>query len=296
MPATEQDPGGCGCPGTGGCAFTVAGSVNGCRALALAGATVEAHDATAGGTLLGSGTTNSGGNYSFVVSGAIVGHDVVIVAKFTPRMAQSTAALFWELGAPDFGSWDCGASVEMDPIHLSPAAGYHCSQANCALPLKDTLSGTVGGSSATLTYNPATSRWWGSTTKTKDIETGLIVSAAGCCTGCCGTWNMGGSLNVTIWFDGATLWETWSYQGHVDDSGACPQFGYCQQTAAESPTPTFGFVDPVCAAEWGPITQTASAAATPACPPGFFWSGTIADLGFTDGRNPPLAGGSTVTE
>jgi hypothetical protein len=285
------------CCGEVGCSFTVTGIVNACRAERVPGATVEARDGTATGTLLGTTTTDSGGNYTLSASGATAGHDVAIVVSYPTRLDDAVFILFWTSAATDFGSWDCDAAVTLDPIAMPAAEGYHCSLAACFLPLPDTLSASVGGGSATLTYDAGIDIWWGVATTSKDIETGMINSAAGCCTGCCGTWDTGGSLNVTLAFDGVTLYETWSYQSNADDSAlTCPQFGYVQQTADSGPTPTFGFVDSLCTAEFVPTTQTVEASATPACPPGFSWSGTVDSLGFADGREPPLVGSGSVTE
>lgn len=289
----------CCCGEVSGCSFTVTGFVTACRAEVVPGATVEARDGTATGTLLGTATAGAGGGYTLSASGATAGHDVAIVAKYPlgGRLDDASVVLFWTSGAFDFGSWDCGATVTPDALNLTAAAGYHCSLAACFLPLTDTLSASLGGGSATLTYDNAFGVWWGVATTTKDIETGIIDSTDGCCTGCCGTWEMGGTLNVTLAFDGVTLFETWSYQPNADDSSlTCPQFGYIQQTADFGPTPTFGTVDPGCEHEFILTTPTVQATATPACPPGFSWSGTMASLGFSDGREPPLVGSGSVTE
>lgn len=138
MPVTRFSPGGCGC--SPGCSATITGNVKGCNSLNAQGITVEAHDSTSGGTLLGSTTTNSSGNYTLNITGATAGNSVVVVFAHT-RFTTATTTLTHTSGSTSSTTWKCGGTSTGVNKTLSPAAGYHC-YAVCAFPIADTLNFT----------------------------------------------------------------------------------------------------------------------------------------------------------
>jgi hypothetical protein len=151
------------CCGPGPCAPpTLQGqNVKGCSQN-LAGCTVEAHDGTATGTLLASTTTNASGNWSLLVTGAISGHDIVLVFKKTPRHVAQTRTLTWSASSFGGSQWRCGAtSTNVGAgVNLAPAPGYRC--VACADPAPETLHITSSFfGSTTLNYDVASARWIG---------------------------------------------------------------------------------------------------------------------------------------
>jgi len=151
--AVNQGPGNCQC----GCTTTFTGLVRGCSTLALAGLTVEAHDSTAGGTLLGSTTTDAGGNFSLTV-GATAGNAVVLV--FThPRFTTQTRTLAWHASTHDATHWTCGQASSVGTVDMvADSANYVCIT-GCAVPLPKTLHVTHSFFGAfTLTWALA-SQW-----------------------------------------------------------------------------------------------------------------------------------------
>lgn len=140
MPSINQAAGGCGCPGPpSGCALTIGGRLIGCNTFRLQSITVEAHDSTAGGTLLGTATTNSSGDYTINVTGATAGNSIVFVPAVGARFTSPNRTLTWTAtGTPGATQWSCGAFTAMGPITYAAATGYHCSL-DCAIPLPDTL-------------------------------------------------------------------------------------------------------------------------------------------------------------
>lgn len=169
MPSICVDPAHrCGCAGgpPPPCpAPTVAGNVTGCNSLPLPGVTVEAHDATAGGTLLGTATTDSAGNYSLVASGAISGNHIVLL--FTrSRFVNDSSTLNYTTGPGAIaGTWTCGATCSGNGKAMTVASGYHCLLPTCATPAKDTLSFVdPANGTATVTWTPGAFDWEGSLT------------------------------------------------------------------------------------------------------------------------------------
>lgn len=162
--AVIQSPGGCQCGGGGGCASpTIHGKVTGCGGLNIQGATVTAHDATAGGASLGSTTTNSTGDYTLSgLSGQVSGHAIVVVISHA-RITAANRTLSYAATVGFNTQWGCGQTTATDTTGATtPAAGYHCT-GQCGLPIKDTLTLTdsvYGG--ATLTYNATFDVWTGS--------------------------------------------------------------------------------------------------------------------------------------
>lgn len=137
MTATMQDPGRCNCPGPGGCSTTINGRATSCAGGAP-GITAEAHDATSGGTLLGTATTDASGNYSIAVAGAIAGNAIVVVLKHTRLNTATRTLSYTPFALPASTQWTCGVATPTATTAMTAAAGYHCSTL-CALPLKDTL-------------------------------------------------------------------------------------------------------------------------------------------------------------
>lgn len=287
--AVYQSPGACGCPAAG-CAVTVTGHVTGCSALNLPGATVEAHDTTAGGTLLGSTTTDSGGNYSLTVSGATAPHNLVIVIKDPPRFADATVTLTYATSG-DPGTWKCGATSAGVDAALSAAAAYVCYGSLCALPIKRILQGSAGHA-FTLTYNPASDRWWGTTTYTV-IKLVSVTTAAPCD---CNTTVT--PINVTYEFPlspGAGTPDIGEYWGRAE-AGLCDAY-YLDSTPGPNPTVILPTYDPSCVAHaFGAMEIRASDTNSLICPPAFSWSGTVTSPGTGGSTEPPYVGLVTLTE
>jgi hypothetical protein len=149
--AVNQSPGGCGCGPT--CASpTFTGTITGCNSLVVPGITVEAHDATAGGTLLGSTTTNSSGVYTLSgLTGQVSGHTIVIVVVGGANgFANVNQNRTYTAGAPNAFQWSCGATTPSSTIAIgsSLAAGFTCPPTysvpatQCAYPWPNVLHGT----------------------------------------------------------------------------------------------------------------------------------------------------------
>lgn len=123
----------------GGCTATIPGKIIGCNSLGLPSITVEAHDATAGGTLLASTTTDASGNYTFTNISAVSGHAIVIVPVSLVRFTAVNRTLSWISGTPVFSSqWGCGKSSPSANTIQTPATGFFCF-AGCAYPVAATL-------------------------------------------------------------------------------------------------------------------------------------------------------------
>ncbi len=152
--AVIQGPGGCRC----GCVATILGKATGCNGSAVPGLTVEAHDATAGGTLLGTATTNGTGDYTLTAAGATSGNNIVIIFV-SPRYATANRTLAYTSGTVGNTAWKCGATTPTATSPLAAASGYECTTC-CPNPWPDTLhiSDSLVGA-ATLTWNGAKG-WW----------------------------------------------------------------------------------------------------------------------------------------
>jgi hypothetical protein len=145
---------------------TISGRLTGCGSVPYPGVTIEAHDATAGGTLLGTATTDGSGNYTLSsLTGSISGNVIVLVALVdATRFTSTTKTLTY--GGPSSTAWTCGATSTNVNMTATPATGYVClSCGGCYLPvattlyLTDSVIGTI-----TLTYSTGTFRWEGTTT------------------------------------------------------------------------------------------------------------------------------------
>lgn len=135
-------------------------------AVGYPGVTIEAHDATAGGTLLGTTTTDGSGYYTLSsLAGAISGNAIVLVALVDAiRFNALTQTLTH--GGPSSTQWTCGGASTGVNMSATPATGYVCLICgSCYLPVSTTLylTDSVVGT-ITLTYNTGTTRWEGSTT------------------------------------------------------------------------------------------------------------------------------------
>lgn len=135
----------------------------GCNSLPLGGATIEAHDSTAGGTLLGSTTTASDGTFTLTgLSGQTAGNAIVLVRKKT-RFNDSNVTLSYTAGTPTGAQWSCGATTNGLGTTLTIATGYHCVVC-CADPLPETLYQSLsrlGVTAEEMTYD-AVNNWWSS--------------------------------------------------------------------------------------------------------------------------------------
>jgi hypothetical protein len=147
------------------CSPTFTGTVSCCGR--LPGATVTAHDATAGGTVLGSTTTDSVGAFTLAgLTGQTIGNNIVIV--ITPPSARINGAnitLTYSAGGSSSILWTCGGTSSLGGITLTPATGFKCSATpGCPIPTTTVLNGSFGGllGAGTLTYNPAHFQWEGS--------------------------------------------------------------------------------------------------------------------------------------
>lgn len=136
----------CGC---GGCSCTITGTILGCHILNLGNVTVEAHDSTSGGTLLGSTTSASNGTYTLTATGATTGNPIVIVFILSPRFNQTTSTLTYTAGVPNSSHWSCTQTTSGVSVSMTVATGYHCVY-GCALPFNDTLyvSETLSGTNS----------------------------------------------------------------------------------------------------------------------------------------------------
>lgn len=118
--------------------------INGCAGVGLPGATVKVYD-HAGGTELASGITDSTGKVSLLWIGTSA-----IYLTIT-----ETSGRFNSYGASPT-PFTCGDATT---IALTAASGYHCTGV-CLYPLKDTLTFTGGGGTATLQYGIETAGVW----------------------------------------------------------------------------------------------------------------------------------------
>jgi hypothetical protein len=159
--AVNQSPGGCGC----GCIVTsITGTFFGCNSLGIPSMTVEAHDATAGGTLLGTTTTNSSGVYTFTSLGAVSGNNIVLVPVTGGRFTATNRTLTWTSGTPSNSQWGCAKTTPNSNITLAAAAGYQCIGC-CPTPLPTTMhvsDSQPGVTALALTYSGVTADWEGS--------------------------------------------------------------------------------------------------------------------------------------
>ena len=133
---TFWDPGSCNC----GCQVTF--TIKGCSGLAYQGVTVNTYTSS-GGTLLGSGVTNSAGQ---VTIPAQAGNTWVTITGASTRFVSYAQTL----------NLTCPGS---QTITLTVASGYVCAF-NCVLPISTTLHGTFtattpppGPGTSTLTWN-----------------------------------------------------------------------------------------------------------------------------------------------
>jgi hypothetical protein len=132
--------------GAGGGTCTVPFNVRGCANLPYPGVLVSAYDHS-GGTLLDSGTTDSGGNVTLSWTGIGATYWVTVTGQSTRFAAYAQSMVL-----------ACGFS---SPIVLTPASGYQCTGL-CLLPAANTLNGTwtLGASSGTFTLT-GTTNWVG---------------------------------------------------------------------------------------------------------------------------------------
>lgn len=144
---------------------TILGNVQGCNGLTQAGITVEAHDSTAGGTLLGTTTTNAGGNYTLALTSATAGNDIVIVPAPVGRFDPSNnITLTYTPGFPFGNKWGCGWFTFGINFTLTAASGYTCI-GGCFYPVKNTLTLTDSVYGGATIVNSG-SGWVGSTSAT----------------------------------------------------------------------------------------------------------------------------------
>lgn len=214
---SKFDVDGCGCT----CASpTFTGTIIGCNSLSIAGATIEAHDATSGGTLLGSTTSIAGGTYSLSgLSGQISGNSIVLV--FVRTGFSKTLTFPWTAGSPNSSQWSCGATTSVGTTTLTVATGYHClggystPSTLCADPLPNVLHGTHSFFGAVVLNWTVANHWNGA----------LSYSYPGCTNAnpcSCA------SKTVTVTFDlgivGATLaiGVSWKYTSNIF-VGSCPE-------------------------------------------------------------------------
>lgn len=122
--------------------------INGCVGAGLSNCTITVYDHV-GGTVLTSGKTNSSGKATLVWIGT--NSIYVTVTEPSGRFAAygSTPVAF-----------SCANTTPIT-INMTAASGYHCS-GGCNFPIKDTLTFTGGGGTATLQYGIfAASTWSG---------------------------------------------------------------------------------------------------------------------------------------
>lgn len=147
--AVAQAPGGCGCPG---CITSVRGVIGLCFGFTESGTVVEAHDSTAGGTLLAAATTGVDGSYGLLNFAVTPARVVVIVAK-RPGFDDATRSLAYSTSIFDDLHWLCGGTTTIlaGAIQPVPDATHHC-WVDCADPLPDTVTmgdSVLGGRSLT---------------------------------------------------------------------------------------------------------------------------------------------------
>lgn len=204
--------GSCDCTCVGCSSPTITGTIKGCTSLGLSGATVAAHDSTAGGTLLGSTTTSGTGTFSLSgLTGAISGDSIVLVISMSPRFSNTNAPLTYTAGTPSGGQWSCGKTTTMAAITLTPAPGYTClpGSVSCALPLSNTLhvSITQFPGAQTLTYSGG--EW-----------TTNLINVAGWA-GCTGYPCPATSVNIAVSFNPAAFADM-QLSWHCNSLTTCP--------------------------------------------------------------------------
>lgn len=159
MSAMIQAVGNCGC--TGCASPTLSGTVYNCLNPTV-GATVEAHDNTAGGTTLATTTTDGSGNYTLSGMSVTSGNAIVLVVVASGRFAALNYSLAWTSGTVTTTTWKCGTAGNYN-LQRVGATGYHCSGL-CDVPLMNNLQCTVastygffpGPESGTLVYGYST--------------------------------------------------------------------------------------------------------------------------------------------
>lgn len=136
----------CGCCAPG---CTANFQLRACNGQGLPGMVVGVYTANpaSGGTLMGSGTTDSSGNVEFPLSGGVAGGFYYTKVTLTGEAAVRLNPY------GQFLTFDCAGSQQA--IQLTAATGYHCaSVTGCLLPLKNTLdctSAILGGHTLTWT-------------------------------------------------------------------------------------------------------------------------------------------------
>ena len=146
----------------GGCTTTISGNLTGCNNMNLPGATVAAHASTAGGTLLGTTTTDASGNFSLVSISATSGGAIVLVLSHpSNRFVVQNITLTYISGTPNSSQWSCSKTTAVGTKALLPATGFYCITCD-VVPLPPTVyfSDTMWGiNSLALTYDVANNRW-----------------------------------------------------------------------------------------------------------------------------------------
>jgi hypothetical protein len=189
----------------GGCTTTINGKIIGCNSLGLPSVSVEAHDATAGGTLLATTTTDSGGNYTFAGITGVSGNAIVIVPVSLVRFTAVNRTLTWTSGAtPTSSQWGCGKTTPAVNTVQTVATGYFCFS-GCAYPVAATLHGT--------------DTWFGSFTLVNTgsgwlLSPGISYSYPGCF-GC-------PAKTVTVTFSSIEWHWKATFAGCPDDTASSP--------------------------------------------------------------------------
>jgi hypothetical protein len=281
--AKKNQPGCCGCGG-GACASpTFTGSVTACFSLSAAGVTIEAHDATSGGTLLGSTTTDSSGNYTLTgLTGQIVGNAIVLVFKFGARFTTTTTSLAYTAGTPSTGQWSCGASTSTGSRTMgSAASGYHC-YPGCAIPLPDTLSYTDANGTVTMTYSAGS--WKACSTKTS--MTTVVTSVPASCAPTTGTASVPYYITLSDTSTGQ-LEHDWCQYTYFGGTNTYTSDGTGNNASCSTST---GMNCPVRSGCTATSTGIATVTPTKVCPPSLSLSGTIGD-----GASSPNPGNGSFT-
>ena len=130
------------CCGAATCSTTINGKIIGCTSLGLPSISVEAHDATAGGTLIATTTTDASGNYTFSGISGVSGNNIVIVPVPGSRFVAVNRTLTWTSASTvTSAQWGCNKTTGTANTTQTPASGYHCGF-GCVYPVADTLNGT----------------------------------------------------------------------------------------------------------------------------------------------------------
>ena len=205
--------GGCDCScNTSGCLTSINGHVTGCHNANVPSVTVTLHDSTAGGTVLASTTTNSGGLYTFTNISATSGNNIVVVISLSGgRFLSVNVTLTWTSGSPGSSQWGCGKTTAVNafsPQTLSPASGYVCDNGGCANPISKTLHLTDSVYGACVLSWTAATTWIGTAT--------VSFSGSGPpCHTCAG-----GSVDVSYEWDGAATISAFTVSCMA--TGVCP--------------------------------------------------------------------------